>query len=343
MPGFMNSELEKLRDSLLCGHCNAKFKGSDSQARKVKYEHRIVYCSGVCRSAGMSNKAQERAIEEGKKLRKGALIGPCKNCGQMFESRIDKMYCTLRCYIKSRQFREMQSQYWGPSTEIRKKMAESRKTGKDVPCLECGEVFYQKRSLNGRPVKKFCNQTCYRSFFAKRFDRWIANPESMALPQCYDEFLDREVLACVVEGCGWKGRHLTLHVNQSHGMKADEFKRATGFNLSTGVIARPLAEALRDREIIGVALMDADVRSSMQQLAQDALLKNPVRYRSLEGKEHALKSRAMLGHGPQRLCIGCGIDFQQSTPCGRALYCSPSCRDGVYAKRRKSQNCGHAL
>lgn len=49
MPRFMNAELEALRDNLECGHCGAKFKGSDSQAWKVKYERRTVYCSDVCR------------------------------------------------------------------------------------------------------------------------------------------------------------------------------------------------------------------------------------------------------------------------------------------------------
>jgi len=35
MTGFMNAELEALRNNLECGHCAAKFKGSASQARKM--------------------------------------------------------------------------------------------------------------------------------------------------------------------------------------------------------------------------------------------------------------------------------------------------------------------
>lgn len=337
MPRFMNAELEALRGKLECGHCAAKFKGSDSQARKVKYEKRVVYCSSICLSAAISKKAREQAVREGKQLRKGVLAGPCKTCGQMYESRIDKMFCSMDCYVKSEQFREMQSKYWAPSDAVRAKISAKLKKGEDVPCLECGTEFYQKQPSKGRPARKFCNTTCYRAHLAKRFDRWVANPEGMALPQCYDEFLDREELACVVDGCDWKGKHLTLHMNQAHGVRADEFKRASGFNLSTGVIARPLAEALRERVARGVAAgMDDDARAAALELAQEAVVTNPIRYQSLEGREHAKKSRAILGPGPQRTCKGCGMVFQQSTPMGKALYCSSACRGNAYAEQQRT-------
>lgn len=325
----MNAELESLRDNLECGHCSAKFKGSDSQARKVKYENRVVYCSGTCRMAASSKKAQEQSIREGKKLRKGVLSGPCNTCGKMFASRIDKMFCSMDCYTKSRQFQAMLA-------ENRKKMITKKpelSKGKNVPCLECGTEFYQKRPSKRKPARKYCSTTCYRSYLAKRFDRWVANPESMALPQCYDEFLDREELTCVVDGCDWKGRHLTLHMNWAHGVGADEFKRAAGFNITTGVIARPLAKILSEREVVGIAAnMDDASRAAALALARAA---NPIRYKSLEGREHARKARAMLvGLGPQRTCTGCGNVFQQSTSMGRALYCSRECRDSAYKEQR---------
>lgn len=335
MPGFMNAELEALRINLKCGHCESKFQGVDWQARKVKYEQRTVYCSDTCSKAASSNRAQEQAIREGKKPRKGVLSGPCKTCGKKFESRIDKMFCSMDCYIKSYQFREMQSKYWAPSDEVKAKISAKRKKGEDVPCLECGTEFYQKPPSKGHSARKFCGTTCYRAYLAKRFDRWVANPEGMALPQCYDEFLDREELACLVEGCDWHGKQLTLHMNQAHGVKADEFKRAAGFNLSTGVISKPLAEALREREVIGVAAnMDDADRAAALALSQKALAEAPIRYRSLEGREHTKKARAMLGPGPQRICAGCSTVFQQSTPMGRALYCSRECRDNTYAEQR---------
>jgi hypothetical protein len=39
--------------------------------------------------------------------------------------------------------------------------------------------------------------------------------------------------------------------------------------------------------------------------------------------------------GPERVCAGCGVIFRQSTPFGRALYCSVECRDTAYAEQRK--------
>ena len=79
---------------------------------------------------------------------------------------------------------------------------------------------------------------------------------------------------------------------------------------------------------------DAD-RAAALALSQEALAANPIRYRSLEGREHAKKARAMLGPGPQRTCTGCGKVFQQSTPMGKALYCSRECRDSAYAEQRR--------
>ena len=338
MAGFMNAALEVIRDSLECGHCGARFKGSDSQARKVKYEKRVVYCSTVCRSAAHSQKAREQAIREGKKPRKGVLAGPCEACGKMFMSRVDKKYCSLDCYTGSSQFLEMRSKYWPPSEEVKAEISAKRKKGKDVPCLECGTGFYQKRPCRGKSARKFCSTTCYRTHLAKRFDRWVANPQGMALPQCYDEFLDQEELECVVEGCDWKGKHLTLHMNQAHGVRASEFKRAAGFNISTGVIAKPLAVTLREREVIGVAAhMDDSARTAALALAYETIATNPTRYRSLEGREHAKKARAMQGPGPERICAGCGNGFQQSTPAGKTLYCSRECRDAHYAEKRRAK------
>jgi len=337
MPKFMNAELEAIRDNLECGHCGCKFVGSDSQAWKVKYEKRTVYCSTICRSAAISMKAQEQALREGKKPRKGALYGPCKSCGKMFVSQYDKMFCTMDCYIKSARFREMLAERPQLSADIRAKMAENRKKGHDVPCLECGKEFYQKRQTKSHLTKKFCTRSCYRSYFSKRFDRWIASPEGMALPQCYDEFLDRDTLKCLVEGCDWEGQSLTGHMNISHGVNASEFKRAVGFNLGTGVITRLLAKKLSERENKGIVFnMDESERLVLTARMREARKNTPYLYHSLEGKEHAKKTRVLIGAGPNRTCAECGHIFQQSTPFGVALYCSVDCRTKAYAKKRQA-------
>ena len=57
----------------------------------------------------------------------------------------------------------------------------------------------------------------------KRYDRQIASPDKLQLPQGYDGCLDREQLNCLVDGCGWVGKHLSTHMNIAHGIKADEF------------------------------------------------------------------------------------------------------------------------
>jgi len=49
----LSDELAAIRDSLVCGYCSATFKGSDSQARRVKYEHSTVYCSKRHRKLAM--------------------------------------------------------------------------------------------------------------------------------------------------------------------------------------------------------------------------------------------------------------------------------------------------
>jgi len=244
----------------------------------------------------------------------------------------------MKCYTSSEQFLEMKNKninHMNSSDEIRNKAADKQKKGKVTLCIECENPFYQKRATKSRPAKKYCSTTCYRSYMAKRFDRWIANPEKMSLPQCYDEFLDREELTCVVEGCSWKGKHLTVHMNLKHGQKSDEFKRATGFNLSTGVVSKSLAQALRERECVGIP---PDEMAFLSELGHEAIANNPIRYRSLEGREHANKSRALAGPGPIRVCEGCGKEFQQSTPFGRAKFCTIKCRNAAYAKKRELKN-----
>lgn len=330
MPGFMNAELESIRCTLQCGHCGSVFSGSDSQARKVKYESLTVYCSGACRYAALRNKFMKPIPNR----------GPCKTCGNEFFSRTSKIYCSLKCYVKSEQFALMlaTNREKNSSTEIRNKIADTLRTGQMVNCLECGHEFYQRQK---RP-RTFCATVCYRSYFAKRFDRWIANPEEMALPQCYDEFLDREELQCIVDGCDWKGLHLTTHVNSAHGLKADDFKRAAGFNLRTGVIARPLAEVLQARENVGVALNPSNEAAA--ELGRAVLATLSMRYMSREGIEHRKKARSMmLGPGPERRCAGCDVVFQQTSPFGRALYCSIECRDSTYRERLRVKNPKHRV
>lgn len=320
MTGFMNAEIEAIRLQLPCGHCGCKFEGTPSQARHFKYDKRICYCSEACRLAGFRSKTCTPIPNR----------GPCKTCGKAFFSRSAKVYCGIKCYVASDQFRAMQRENMEKRTktpEALAKLAATLRTGTSVPCLECGVEFYRKPSLKS---KKFCRTICYRSYMAKRFDRWIANPESLALPECYDEFLDKQELKCIVGDCDWSGSHLSLHVNQAHGLKAADFKRAAGFNIHSGIIARPLAELLQARPLQGVATEPVFHGGGFPTAATSG-------YRSKEATEHRRKARSLLGLGPIRTCQGCGIEFRQSTPMGRKLYHSIECRDAEYSRRLKQR------
>lgn len=312
---------------ITCGHCHALFLGTYKQQWNQKNVGSTPYCSPTCHSAEISRRATENAFRQGLTLRKGVLRGPCKKCGQPFESKTDKPYCSLACYVSSDQFKEMSASNRVLSDEARARGAQKLRTGEYVQCAECSEEFYLPK--NKLATRKFCTKVCYRSYMAKRFDRWVANPESMSLPQCYDEFLDKERLRCVVGGCDWEGLHLTTHMNMAHGVPSPDFKRAAGFNLKTGVIARPLAETLQSRKLTGVAtdpMNDALLKARAAPRQPEIL-----RYRSLEAREHQLKARALLGAGPQRYCVGCGAGFVQSTVFGRAMYCTIPCRDRHYS------------
>lgn len=316
MPGFMNDELRLLRDNLSCAHCDCIFSGSNSQARKVKYEHLHVYCSAACRHAAQRQMLSTPVPQH----------GPCPTCGKMFFSRRQNViFCNMKCYKASEQFVAMLAQNRERMPHMPR--PDNRETMK---CLECGIEFYIRPSA--KRTRKFCRTVCYRSYMAKRFDRWIASPEEMALPQAYDEFLDREELPCIVGSCHWRGRHLSLHVNQVHGLRVSDFKRAAGFNLKTGIIARPLAELLQARPHQGVAV---NTFPDAAQRGRAKLASHPeIRgYKSNEGKEHSAKARLLMladSPRPSRRCKACKKIFEQSTPFGKTLYCSRPCRDSHY-------------
>jgi len=315
---------------LTCGHCKAEFPGSYKQAWRQRRHGTAAYCSRICLDAAASARFS-RPIP---------MRGPCPTCGKPFQSRTAKIFCSQACYMGSEQFkahiRAAQTKTLQP--EIRAKLHASRSANhtEEFQCKECGKPGRRKLSEGKRNKRRqFCCKPCYREYMAKRFDRWVANPETLALPQNYDEFLTQAELPCLVEGCGWHGRWLTLHMNQAHGVPAEEFKRAAGFNLSTGVITTEMARSLQARPSNGrPELLDAARIASAV-----AVRENPVRYRSLEAVEHARKARALLCEevGPERECRGCGVSFRQRHVFGRAVYCTVDCRQQHY--NRKARPC----
>jgi hypothetical protein len=320
---------------LWCAHCGAHFVGTKKQAQHIKYSGMRAFCSPFCRVAARTKGGIPREHNH----------GPCPTCGEMFFSRVAKTYCSMACYTRSIQYQEMlrcnreaignRRRCSGDPGREKNEGGGRTRSGEMVACLECGGEYFRKPK---RKKQKFCSTVCYRSYMAKRYDRWVANPEAMQLPQCYDEFLDRAELGCLVDGCGWSGQHLSAHMNMAHGVPAKEFKRAVGFNVTTGVVARPLAEAMSQRR---KDFFSNDERRTKARLCllgsmgkDSAGVSEVSQYRSLEAREHGHKGRSMAGDGPRRVCQGCGAEFQQSTAFGRARYCSPGCRDDHYAHRR---------
>lgn len=264
------------------------------------------------------------------------LSGPCKNCGAMFKSRGTKVrhYCSMRCYVTSDECKTRLKMIGEKGTKTAvARWAEWKPT--TINCLNC------KKEVRVKPgdKRKYCGSTCYRTYMAGRFDRFVAAPENIALPNNYDEFLTKDVLPCLIDGCGWSGAHLSLHMNQAHGITAAQFKKLAGFNLSSGIISKPLHEALCERDRQGVAIPVNGFFNNGKAPPQPK-----ERYLSLEAREHAMKARALAlegNTGPVRACLGCGVNFTQSTIFGRAKFHSIECRDDFYA--RKIQKEKHEL
>lgn len=249
--------------------------------------------------------------------------GPCETCGRPFHSRTPgKRFCSLDCYLGSDFFAALT---WDNMRRLNPTMGVPR------VCRQCGEEYSRKRKA------AFCGALCRRQYFAARFDRWIANPETIALPQNFDEFLDRDVLSCPVAGCDWEGENLSAHANFAHGIPAREFKKLCGFNLKTGLVGRETSKAMTDRN--HRMLADGVIQPGFP---ADAPRSGPkTDYLSLEGKEHRKKAAACRERQPPpprppQLCRGCGVDVPQPV-CGRQLYCTTQCRDRHYATRRVAE------
>lgn len=314
-----------IQGSLTCNHCKCTFAGTAKQAEHVVYAGKNVYCSNACRYAFLKEKFSTPVPNR----------GACGGCGEKFYSRRDAKFCGMKCYTGSTQFSNMlaDSRAKSMTPESIAKRAKMLRRGEVNPCLECGaDVYIKKSDLN----KKFCNKGCYRTYMAKRFDRQIASPDQMTLPQGYDAFLDRDELNCLIIGCDWTGKHLSIHMNSAHGIQANDFKRAAGFNKGTGVVSKDVAQALRDRALQGVA-MDCAAWGTSE--AIKAMI-NRIIYNSTESAEHRAKARALVINCPTRTCNGCGCVFSQSTPFGKTLYCTKECRDNAYSKINKAKRAG---
>lgn len=305
----------KCEIKLTCGYCGQSFEGTKSQISNAKYLNTQPYCSRSCRSADISRRRKEKPVFKGN----------CKECGKAFESKHPKIYCSMECFAHS--------------DDMKLHLAannEKKKNEVAVKCLHCSKAFVEKASRKS----KFCSRFCYRSYLAERFDRWIASPENIENLQNYDEFLLQEKLPCLIDGCDWEGKNLSMHLNFHHGITAGEFKKLAGFNKKTGLVSPSLSEHLSNRE----HLQDKELMAH-RMLAFKYRGEPTERELRKEGREHHKKSRILSGPGPSRTCGCCGKTFTQTTVFGLAKYCSPKCQQETHiaknAAKKHDMTCGH--
>jgi hypothetical protein len=325
--------------AFLCGWCKAEFSPTAAQRKHRRYEsaHRS-YCCATCQFQAVG--AQKRLpAPAGVKGKKGPLRGPCRTCGEAFRSYGAKFYCSQKCYVKSDEFSARMAAHNKELNEsIRRQAGAADPSSPTVtrPCPGCGEDFTTPFRDRG---KRFCSNPCRRSYFAERFDRFVANPEEIALPQNYDEFLDRNELPCVVDGCEWVGSNLSTHCNHTHGITSDQLKEILGFNKGSGLVSKSLAQTLRASN--SPRGNDAEAMAEMRPKAIEAT-RSGSREARAEAKEHSRKSSAELAnledHTKSPLpCRGCGAPVVQKVV-GRKLFCSVKCRGNWYAAKNAQKD-----
>lgn len=253
--------------SFKCSTCGASFESRDRNQLGSVRRGRNVYCGDKCRS--------EMDIELQRHRPGRHICGPCPTCRNTFQSKTKgKRFCSLECYTKSE--------------ELLSRLAKNNAAkAKEWKCHYCDEDAPRKR--------KFCNDFCRRRFFAERFDRFIANPEVIALPQNFDEFLSRDELPCLIEGCDWVGVGLSHHVNFCHGIEPDSFREMVGFNRTTALMG--VAARQTRSEVMHELIEKGVITPCAFPVEQCSRERGSAR---LEGVEHWKKAMA-IGGGMQRM------------------------------------------
>lgn len=208
---------------------------------------------------------------------------PCKTCQQPFTSKVPRTYCSVKCRANDPAFRAtLLANLAQPKARNGPERA-----GETLPCVACNREIYLTASQRKRG-KKACSRSCWRAWLAQRFDRAIAANATLQGVQGYDEFLSRDKLTCLVDGCAWQGADLALHANLAHGIRADELKARAGFNNSTGLVSAPLARLYEARGNTGTPAALAAHRNG-------AARKGKPQPHRPEAIEHYQKAMALRG------------------------------------------------
>ncbi len=297
----------KAPHTFTCGWCERDFSSNERTQLGAANAWRNVYCSNQCRNANNNSKSYIH------------VLGPCPNCGKMFKSRSkNKLFCCMKCYTSSPEFKSRMQSY-----NEKKRLAPRE-------CPQCGTLVQHKKN-------KYCSNACRRLYFAERFDRWVANPEKIALPQNFDEFMSKSKLPCLVEGCDWEGAFLGQHVNIAHGITADNFRELVGFNHGTGLVGIDLHLVMSEhaKQMIEDGTWSPGTPPELRDVDR-SIRKSP----RLEAREHMLKAGALnAGKKSQRgplPCRHCNTPVEQNYY-GQILYCSTRCRSAYYRNQGRAE------
>ena len=302
-----------------CAHCGDSLEPTPRRHHSTG-KGQNLFCNNLCKFAYW--RARRKSPPSRDKV--------CPQCNEGFTTKYyDKMFCSMKCYVESDLYREVRDKARRESIKARRSRAGLQSEKLAWECLECGKKHSTRPSRN----RKFCNSTCYRKYMARRFDRWIASPQTIALPQNYDEFLTLEELPCLVEGCNWRGHNLSFHMNMAHGVQARDFKKAAGFNLKSGIISLPLQEALRGWQRKGTPFLIPGYPGA-------PWCSKPKSYHSLEGKEHRQKGLVLAlesYEGLLKVCQSCEKPYAATFWARHQKYCTAVCREAFYKRRRKTR------
>lgn len=257
--------------------------------------------------------------------KRGPVRGPCKVCKRIFRSFGARLYCSMDCYTHDPEAME----------RLRKRSkadAEKRRAAAGLPpgpikteCRQCGTEVVAKCLSK---VRKFCGKTCQRRWYAERFDRWIANPESIALPQNYDEFFTRETLPCPVAGCSWEGKSLGYHVNVAHGVTADRMRELLGCNRKTGLCTPDVSDF---RSQLARQLIQDGILAPLADISMYRQPRHDVRREGIERQKKVSAELVTTPSGRKLPCRNCGKEVDQML-IGQRLYCDDRCRSEWYRK-----------
>lgn len=203
----------------------------------------------------------------------------CENCGVGFETKDNrKRFCTIKCFVHSSCFRD--------AVAARKK----RKDKIEIKCVGCETILPCRVALSRGRIR-WCSSACRRAYWAVVFDSMVANRDEIPFPQSFDEFLDRVELNCLFPGCEWKGRALSIHVYNYHGISADRFKELAGFNRTTGLVGKETSELLSSSCVWKGKILSDDARAEKRKVLAE-VCEHGNRTVRPEGREHMVKAKA---------------------------------------------------